>query len=519
MSKREKEIRTKLRDDFPHYASKCLRIRTKTGGIETFVLNQAQRYIHEKLEKQRKEQGFVRAVILKGRQQGCSTLIEGRYFWLTSHRHGCRAMILTHMQDATDNLFGMVDRYYENCPELVRPVKGKSNTKELHFSELESSYRASTAGSRGAGRSETVQLFHGSEVGFWPNADEHLAGALQAVPLAENTEVILESTANGIGNAFHRIWQDAESGRGDFVAIFVPWFWQDEYRRPPPADFELSDEEQEYRSAHGLDMQQMAWRRAKIVELRGDEVKFRQEYPATAAEAFEQSDALSLIKPKHVMKARKATIEVRSNEPLVIGVDLGGVTDQNEMDEGISRPRSDKTAIVRRQGRAMLPSEVVWDVPAMALVGLLGKIIDSERPKLMAIDLGNGGHIVVDRLIELGYRSVVKGVDFGGAASRPEVYANKRAEMWDDMRQWFEEEGGADMPDDDEFHADIVSVQRKLTSVHTKLVLESKVDMARRGVRSPDIGDAAALTFAFPVSAGFSGPLPQKDLRSVMGRR
>lgn len=57
---------------------------------------------------------------------------------------------------------------------------------------------------------------------FWPHADEHMAGIMQAVPDAPGTEVILESTANGMGNLFHQLWQQAETGDGEYEAIFIP---------------------------------------------------------------------------------------------------------------------------------------------------------------------------------------------------------------------------------------------------------------------------------------------------------
>ena len=37
-------------------------------------------------------------------------------------------------------------------------------------------------------------------------------------------------------------WRDAEAGKGDFVAIFVPWYWQEEYRRVPPEGFVLDED-------------------------------------------------------------------------------------------------------------------------------------------------------------------------------------------------------------------------------------------------------------------------------------
>ena len=71
MDDKERAIRKRLKDDLPHYAAKCLKIRTKSGLIVPLVLNVAQMYIHQKVEEQRSNTGRVRAIILKGRQQGC----------------------------------------------------------------------------------------------------------------------------------------------------------------------------------------------------------------------------------------------------------------------------------------------------------------------------------------------------------------------------------------------------------------------------------------------------------------
>ena len=131
LSDRELAIRQRLKDDFEHYASRCLKIRTKSGAVEPLLLNAAQLYLHAKLEEQRARTGKVRALVLKGRQQGISTYIGGRYYWRSTHSRGKRVFILTHEQEATNNLFGMVERYHEHCPQLVKPSTGAANAKEL----------------------------------------------------------------------------------------------------------------------------------------------------------------------------------------------------------------------------------------------------------------------------------------------------------------------------------------------------------------------------------------------------
>jgi hypothetical protein len=127
LSPEELALRKRLMDEFPCYAPGCLKIRTKTGDVLPLRLNRAQRYLHDRLEGQRAATGKVRALALKGRQQGISTYIGGRFYWKTTHGRGLRCFILTHEQDATNNLFSMVERYHDHCPAIVKPSTGASN--------------------------------------------------------------------------------------------------------------------------------------------------------------------------------------------------------------------------------------------------------------------------------------------------------------------------------------------------------------------------------------------------------
>ncbi len=270
--------------NFPLFASENLVIRTKSGEKQLLEMNQAQEYIHNQLEDQLSKTGKVRVLILKGRQQGCSTLIQGRLYWRVSTTTGKKAFILTHEQEATDNLFGMTQRYHDNSLDDLKPETGASNAKELYFSGLDSGYKVGTAGTKGVGRSSTIQYFHGSEVAFWPHAETHLAGVLQAIPNEPGTEVILESTANGVGGVFYELWKEAEEGEGQYQAIFVPWYWQSEYSITTNG-FEPTQDEKALAKLHGLTDGQLAWRREKIRELKSKEL-FKQEYPCTPEEAF-----------------------------------------------------------------------------------------------------------------------------------------------------------------------------------------------------------------------------------------
>jgi hypothetical protein len=286
LTDKERAIRQKLKDDFAHYANKCLKISTKDGNLSSFELNKSQLYIHQCIEEQLKKTGKVRAIIVKSRQIGASTYTEGRFYWKTTHRKGVKAFILTHKSDSTSALYDMVKRYHEHVPLPVRPQTSKSNAKELVFNKLDSGYKLGTAGSDSVGRGMTIQYFHGSEVAYWPNEDEIVAGVLQAVPNSAGSEVILESTANGQGGLFHEMAMKAKEGVGDYRLIFVPWFWQEEYKREVPEGFVLSAEEESYKTQYNLSDEQIVWRRFKIYEFVGGISQFRREYPASVEEAF-----------------------------------------------------------------------------------------------------------------------------------------------------------------------------------------------------------------------------------------
>jgi len=497
----ELATRKRLRDDLEFYSKNCMLIRSKSGSVQPLRFNKAQQYIHKRLEDQKRRTGKVRALILKGRQQGCSTYVSARYYHAASWRKGIRTFILTHEDAATQNLFEMVNRYHENCPEFVRPSTGAANAKELLFDVLDSGYKVGTAGTKGVGRSSTVQLFHGSEVAFWKNAETHAAGVLQAVPNEDGTEVILESTANGIGNFYHQNWLAAERGDGDFIAIFVPWFWQEEYRRDVPVGFDLTEEERTYAELYGLDNGQMAWRRNKISELK-DPALFKQEYPATAAEAFQMSGHDSFIKPELVAQARKNVRE--ESGPLVMGFDPARFGD-------------DGSALARRRGRKVIKVERRNKLTTMEGAGWIKQVIDTESPTRVFIDVGGLGVGIYDRLVEMGYGEIVKPVNFGGAPLEPPKIGedgkeigggpvNRRAEIWMASRDWLAQEGGADIPDIDSLQGDACGPGYKYDS-NSRVLLESKEAMRARGVPSPDEWDSVALTFAEPVPVSEPKPI------------
>lgn len=505
---RRLRIRQKLKDDFEHYAARCLKIRTKSGRMQPLLLNRSQQILHERIEAQRREKGRVRALILKGRQMGVSTYIGGRIYWRTTHTRGARAFILTHNDDATNNLFGFAKRYHDNCPALVRPEMGSSNAKELTFPRLDSSYKVGTAGNKNVGRSETLQLFHGSEVAFWPHAEQHFAGIMQAIPNEDGTEALLESTADGLANVFGQQWKLAERGEANFAPLFVPWFLDTGYVEEPPLEWRPTPEWSEYGDLYDLTPQQLYWAYCKNRELisskgggMGGDInepspKFKQEYPGTASEAFEITGEGAFIPPMKISHARKARVE--GYGPIVLGVDP-------------NRGGADKAGFVDRQGRRVgkhVCQRMNFGDDLMKIAGHVLNLRNQLRPlglKKIVIDITGVGAGVYDRLREQLPPGEVVGVNFGAQALDPRKYANRRAEMHDRKREWYNDPAGVQVPDTDEFQSDETSIVWGPSATHYRsngqLIMEPKDMMKKRLGYSPDIADAHALTHAIDMRA------------------
>lgn len=280
----KRKKREQYKSDFELFAKEQIRIITKNAsqGFVPFTFNAAQVEINKQLEAQREKTGKVRAIILKARQQGISTYCAARVFWKTYFTPYTRSVVMAHDSATSDALFNMSRNIIDNMEEP--PTLQKSNAKEILFEHNKSGYRLYTAGAKEAGRGTTPTIAHLSEVAFWQFDEQILAGLFQGISQENETEVILESTANGASGEFFRLYRGAINGDNEYVPIFLPWYITPEYRRKAPEGFELTEEEEELVENYSLDNDQLYWRRLKIGES-GDK-KFIQEYPASAEEAF-----------------------------------------------------------------------------------------------------------------------------------------------------------------------------------------------------------------------------------------
>lgn len=489
-----KKYHQRLQTEFPFYARWCLKIRGKAGNIEPFILNDAQQYVHQQVEKQKMATGKVRAIILKGRQQGMSTYIGGRFYWHTTHNAGKATFILSHESSTTEKLFSIVERYHQNVPEPVKMQRDVANQRRMVFSGLGSEYFVGTAGNQDVGRGGTVQYLHASEAAFYPPNSGFSTGLLQSVPDMDGTEVFIESTANGMDPLYYVACMQALQGKGEFILIFVPWFWQNEYRKKLPENFQLDAEEEKLKATYKLDDQQIYWRRMKIFELK-DKLLFMREYPCSVEEAFTVSGN-SLIPMLATAEARKFYIATPTG-PLIIG------TDPNEAGGPIG--------VAWRRGRKILKTELWEGIKPMEVVGRLANILRNDDPDKMFLDNGNG-YGIIDRLVELGWGKLVQGVDFGGGAIEDSLYLNMRAEMAYKLLNWFVY-GPVQIPDDDLFvkHLCCVPKGEKTSSGLTKLI--PKEIIIKNTQIDPHLFDAAILTFAYPVQGDMGSEAKEHSRR------
>jgi hypothetical protein len=196
---------------------------------------------------------------------------------------------------------------------------------------------------------------------------------------------------------------------------------------------------------------------------------------------FPGADEYQFIPMRLVDEAMSRPAERDPEAPVVLGVDP-------------ARFGTDSTIIVARRGRELLEIRRFRGDDTMTVVGHVIEAIEDHRPTLVVVDEGGLGAGVLDRLTEQRYK-MVRGVNFGWKAKNPVMYQNKRAELWGGMRQWLKT---ASLKPDRVLKKDLTGPRTRPDSSGA-IALETKEQMKKRGLASPDAADALACTFAFPV--------------------
>jgi len=159
----------------------------------------------------------------------------------------------------------------------------------------------------------------------------------------------------------------------------------------------------------------------------------------------------------------------------------------------VARFGDDSSVICKRQGRKVMPLIKYKGIDTMQLAGRVAEAIEEWCPDAVVVDGVGMGAGVVDRLVNLGYGSLVTEINGGSKPDDPVTYYNKRAEVWGLMRNALK--AGVDIPEDRELMDDLIGPEYGFTAKQ-QIQLEKKEDMKRRGISSPDNGDALAMTYS-----------------------
>jgi len=310
--------------DFEYWAISTIKIQDKESkGLTPFKLRPPQRKLLAILEEMRLAGVPIRAILLKARQWGGSTLVQIYMLWIqTRRRKNWHSVIVTDVEDQARTVRSHTSRAVKNYPpELgdlaLSPFEGSSKNKII-----ESRGCIISIGSMqqpDSLRSNDFAMMHLSEVGLWKITDgkkpedlvQALRGALAAVP---DSLAVLESTAKGVGNFFHREWEAAEKGETSYRPVFIPWFDIEIYRLPLSVRFELfisrMNDYDWYLWQLGATLEGINWYNTFKKGERYDDWRMKSEFPSTAQEAF-QSTGARVFRAEDVLKARANNIAPR----------------------------------------------------------------------------------------------------------------------------------------------------------------------------------------------------------------
>lgn len=280
------------------FCRESLAIRDKSGRTVPFELQPAQRKLRKVIQRCREQGRPVRIIVLKARQVMISTATAAEFFHEVPFKSGQKAVIVAHELKASKNIFG----YYEQLRDNYVPFRGlislppeKTDAPAAGTITWQngSSITVATAKNLKGGRSASMRFLHLSEYAFWPDARTLMTGLMQVVPDDPDTCVIIESTANGVGDDFHRRWKEATdpTSTSEWIALFFAWWEHPEYVRPinDRAAFQssLTSEERDLQQKYNLKLEQLHWRRWAIKNKCGGSIEsFHQEYPSCPEEAF-----------------------------------------------------------------------------------------------------------------------------------------------------------------------------------------------------------------------------------------
>lgn len=317
-------MRLRIEMDFEFWAATCVKIQDKqTKKMVPFVMRSAQLKLFKVMAQELDSLAPVRIILLKARQWGGSTLVQIFMAWVQIfHRKGWHSVIVADVEEQSRNIRAMYSRLALWHPKEIFEVSFKNFEGSSKNKVMEGRDGVIYIGSMqkpDALRSADVMMAHLSEVGLWrategKRPEDVVQSIAGTVPLEPYSIIVMESTAKGVGNFFHRQWQKAVSGESGYTPVFVAWFEIDIYSKPFDSEEHrknfaksLSEEELSYFNL-GATLESIHWYRTKKHTDSYDNWRMCCEFPTTEFEAF-QSTGRRAHAPNYIAAMRQYTCE------------------------------------------------------------------------------------------------------------------------------------------------------------------------------------------------------------------
>ncbi len=320
VSGRDEWVRLRCEYDFEYWCAMCVTIQDKlTGRDRRLVLNAPQRRVAALLESDRVAGRPMRLIMLKARQWGGSTLVQVYAAWIQcKHCRNWHLLICAHVKDTAASIRGMYSKmladypaqYWDGDePPRFRPYERSVNIREIAGRNCRVTIGSSE--SQESVRGADYAMAHLSEVAFWQNTEKYnpdgfIRAVCGGIAMAPNTLIVLESTANGVGNFFHNEWLRSKSGMSDKHAVMVPWYEIEMYRRKVDDAATLWKEMDDYERGlwkRGLTLEMINWYHCKRREYPSHSM-MKAEYPTDDVEAFVNTGS-GLFDMEHIERLRR----------------------------------------------------------------------------------------------------------------------------------------------------------------------------------------------------------------------
>src|SRR5690625_2604704 len=311
----------RFKHDFEFWAVSCVKIQDKvTKQMIPFRLRPAQGKLLATMEGMRLAGKPIRVILLKARQWGGSTLVQIYMAWMQIfHRKNWHSAIVADVENQARNIRSMFTKLAKEYPSEVgtltlRPFEGSSNIREII--ERGNILGIGSAQNPNSLRSYDYAMLHMSEVGLWKetpmkSADDLVQVLRGTVGYFPDTMIVMESTAKGVGNLFHKEWQKAVKKESRYHPEFVAW-WEIEIYREPIKDYrKFLDGWTDYHWFLwdiGATLEGINWYFNFMKGENYDHWRMMEEYPSSAEEAF-QTTGRRYFPEIYVREARRTVRE------------------------------------------------------------------------------------------------------------------------------------------------------------------------------------------------------------------